>query len=80
VLARMARPTPGPGLDGATTALALGCLLVILAAHLLLRAVNLRALERRLPAPVLGAGLAALLMATLVLMPKARAAFIYFQF
>jgi alginate O-acetyltransferase complex protein AlgI len=80
VLGRLVRPARGPGLDGATTVLAVACLLVIAAAHLLLRAVNLRALERRLPAPVIGAAVAALLMATLILLPRARATFIYFQF
>jgi alginate O-acetyltransferase complex protein AlgI len=80
VLGRMARLAPGAGLDGATATLAAGCLAVVLLFHVAQRLVDRRALERRLPAPVLGAALAALLMSALVLLPRERAAFIYFQF
>ena len=37
-------------------------------------------LERRVPAPVLGVCMALVLFSVLVLLPRERAAFIYFQF
>jgi alginate O-acetyltransferase complex protein AlgI len=53
---------------------------VVATGHALGTLVDLRRRERVLPAPVLGASLAALLVLALLLMPENAQAFIYFQF
>lgn len=80
LLGRLAWPTAGAALAPATVALVLGCLALTLAGHLLGERVDLARVERRLPAPVMGAALAAVLALVLVLLPDGTRAFIYFQF
>jgi alginate O-acetyltransferase complex protein AlgI len=76
----MFTPVTGLALDRTTQAIALACLSAILAGHLIGQFVPLGRLERRLPAPVLGTLLAALLIAIQVLVPENGKAFLYFQF
>lgn len=80
VLRRMCVPLPGRSLDQFSISMALSCLLLVWLFHLVAQYVNLPRWERRLPAPVFGAGLACVLLLTIALMPRHRAAFIYFQF
>jgi alginate O-acetyltransferase complex protein AlgI len=80
ILKRMVRPTAGGSLDGATASIALGCLAIVLVFHGVGRTVTVERLDRRLPPALVGAALGMLLMAALVLLPRERAAFIYFQF
>jgi alginate O-acetyltransferase complex protein AlgI len=80
ILGRMTWPAEGAGLSGPLTTLVLVCLAVILAEHGFGSGVNVLRFERRLPAPVVGAALAALLALGLVLFPEGGRAFIYFQF
>jgi alginate O-acetyltransferase complex protein AlgI len=69
----------GAALDLPTRAVAYACLACIVIGHLIGLA-PLGRLERRLPAPVLGALLACLLLAAQLLVPEDGKAFIYFQF
>jgi alginate O-acetyltransferase complex protein AlgI len=80
ILRRLVRPTSGASLDGATASVALICLAIVLASHGVGQFVNVGRLDRRLPPAVVGAALGMLLMAALVLLPRERAVFIYFQF
>jgi alginate O-acetyltransferase complex protein AlgI len=80
ILRHLIRPVTAGSLDGATVSLALICLAIVVVFHGVGQFVNLGRLERRLPPALVGAGLALLLMAALVLLPRERAAFIYFQF
>jgi alginate O-acetyltransferase complex protein AlgI len=80
LLGRMFCPTAGLGLsplDTLTVGLVLGVLAV---GHVLQASWDVRRVERRLPAPVLGTLLALLLLLTLVLIPEDGKGFIYFQF
>ena len=70
----------GKRLDDPTAYVAAACLGLLLAYHLLASVADLARWERRVPAPAYGFGLAAVLFAGLVLLPKDRATFIYFQF
>ena len=56
------------------------CLTATLIGHSLGTRMNMIRFERRLPAPVMGAALAGLLLLALVLFPEGSRAFIYFQF
>jgi alginate O-acetyltransferase complex protein AlgI len=81
ILARMFAPvTTGKVIHPSAAAIAVAFLLVALAGHLIGTCVDLRRLERRLPASVLGAWLAAMVLAALLLMPMDSKAFIYFTF
>jgi alginate O-acetyltransferase complex protein AlgI len=80
LLARMAWPTSGQVLDLLSARVALACIAVALAGHLLGAWVNAKKLERWLPVPVLGAGLALSLALMQVLMPVTGKLFIYFRF
>jgi alginate O-acetyltransferase complex protein AlgI len=80
VLTRMFWPTEGQGLAIELTLAAWALLALVLMCHLLGTFVNLKRIERKLPAPVLGATLAALLLLAQLLMPESGATFIYFQF
>ena len=80
MLRGMFAPLGGLAIDRTTQAIAVACLLAILVGHLIGQFVPLGRLERRLPAPVLGTLLAALLIAAQVLVPESGKAFLYFQF
>jgi len=71
---------PGGAIDLPTRAVAYACLACILVGHVIGGLTPLGRLERRLPAPVLGALLACLLLAAQLLVPEDGKAFIYFQF
>ncbi len=73
-------PTSGAGLEADITFAAWALLLLVLGCHLIGTFVNLKQIERRLPAPVLGAALAGLLLLVQLLVPENGASFIYFRF
>ena len=79
VLRRMFVPEGGRSLEGATFAI-LVCLAVVVVAHLASRLFPLGRLDRTLPAPLLGLGMALVLVAVSALREKGYTAFIYFQF
>ncbi len=60
--------------------MAVACLIAVFAGHLLGAALDVKRIERRLPAAALGVALAAALLLTLLLLPEDGKAFIYFQF
>jgi alginate O-acetyltransferase complex protein AlgI len=80
VLSRLVRPAAGAALDPTLTAAAAACLGVLFAGHLAGALLDVKRVERRLPAPALAAALAGLLLLTLVLFPEDGRSFIYFQF
>ncbi len=80
LLARMAWPTAGQALETAAAAVALACIGTAVIGQMLGTWVRTRRAERRLPAPVLGAGLALFLALAQVLMPLTGKLFIYFRF
>jgi alginate O-acetyltransferase complex protein AlgI len=81
VLTRMFAPIAGvQTLDPIAVTIALAFLLLALACHLVGAFANLPRIERRLPAPALGAWLAAMLLLVMLLMPLESKAFIYFNF
>jgi len=80
MLARLVVPHPGLTLRPAAL-VGLGVILAFVAlCHAVYRTVDLEALARRLPAPALGAALAATLLLVQLLMPATGQPFIYFQF
>jgi alginate O-acetyltransferase complex protein AlgI len=80
ILARMAWPTEGAELARLPMAVALLCLALMIAGHLLGSRIDMIRLERRIPAPIMGSALAGLVALGLVLLPEGGRAFIYFQF
>jgi alginate O-acetyltransferase complex protein AlgI len=80
MLAGMLWPTSGRHLGHTTTALALACMAATLAGHLSGEWVPWQRVQRRLPAPVLGGAMVALLLLVQLLMPATGKAFIYFRF
>jgi alginate O-acetyltransferase complex protein AlgI len=80
ILMRLVQPVDGLVLSWQTIVLAWGAFLLLFTAHLVGTWVKLRPLWPRLPAPVLGAALALVLVLTLALMREDGSAFIYFQF
>jgi hypothetical protein len=80
ILTRLAWPTSGLALGPTSAALVLLCLGLILAGGLVGFHLPLRRIERRLPASLMGASLAGMLLLVLVLFPENSKAFIYFQF
>jgi alginate O-acetyltransferase complex protein AlgI len=79
VLAGLVRPG-GLSLDPALAATAVACLVAVFAGHLAGALLDVRRIERRLPAPALAAALASLLLLILLLQPEDGKGFIYFQF
>jgi alginate O-acetyltransferase complex protein AlgI len=79
-LVRLVRPTEGAALDPTLTFTAAACLTTLLAGYLAATLLDVKRIERRLPAPALAAALACLLLLTLVLFPEDGKSFIYFQF
>jgi alginate O-acetyltransferase complex protein AlgI len=80
VLARLAAPTAGMVLDMGSTVLVLLALALIFGGGLVANTVNLGKVERRVPVPLMGAALAVVVLAALLLFPLDSKAFIYFQF
>jgi alginate O-acetyltransferase complex protein AlgI len=80
VLARLVRPVAGAALDPTLAVTAVACLAVLFAGYLAGALLDVKRIERRLPAPALAAALAGLLLLTLVLFPEDGKSFIYFQF
>jgi alginate O-acetyltransferase complex protein AlgI len=80
VLGRLFRPTGGLELAPPDVLVVLVVVLAVFGEHLLGTLVNVKRAERRLPAPVLGATLAGLLLLALFFLPEDGKAFIYFQF
>jgi alginate O-acetyltransferase complex protein AlgI len=80
MLTRMAWPTVGAGLGRPASLLIVVCALAVFAEGVLARGTALRQWLGRLPAPIVGAGTAALLVLYLLLLPEERRGFLYFQF
>ena len=80
VLTRLVRPVGGAALEPTLAATAVACLVVLFAGYIAATLLNVKQIERRLPAPALAAALAGLLLLTLVLFPEDGKSFIYFQF
>jgi alginate O-acetyltransferase complex protein AlgI len=80
VLERMFRPVAGTLLDPTLAGVAIALLLLVLLCHLLASCVNLKQLERQMPASAMGTVLAVLLMAAMLFLPETGQGFIYFQF
>ncbi len=80
LLARMGWPTAGMSFKGAEIAAGFLCLGMILAANAIGSRVRWHRLEERWSAPVLGAGLATVLLLATMFMPGGSLTFIYFQF
>jgi alginate O-acetyltransferase complex protein AlgI len=80
ILSRMAWPTEGQRLTPPLAVLVIGCVALTLLGHTLGTRIDMIRMERRLPAPVMGAALAGLLLLAMVLFPEGGRTFIYFQF
>jgi alginate O-acetyltransferase complex protein AlgI len=80
LLRRMFLPTDGAMLDGFDRSIVLLILGVVLLAHLIGTFTRYRRWLQRVPAPVLGAGMACWFIVAQFLMPEDVKAFIYFQF
>ncbi len=80
LLARMAWPTTGANLDAAAPWLVVAAMAVVLAGNILHQRIDVRKLLARIPAPVLGAGTAVVLVLYLLLLPETSRGFLYFQF
>jgi alginate O-acetyltransferase complex protein AlgI len=79
-LAHLAVPGAGRALEPFQAAAVLACVACVALEHLALSRVDVIRLERRVPAPVMGAALAAALAAVTTFLPETGKAFIYFQF
>jgi alginate O-acetyltransferase complex protein AlgI len=80
ILQRMVWSTGGKSFDPTLFTLGVAGLLFMLLCYLIATFIDLRRVERWLPAPVLGSGMALVFLAAQVLMPEDGKAFIYFQF
>jgi alginate O-acetyltransferase complex protein AlgI len=80
ILSRMVWPTDGHSLASGPALLVVVCLLLTLAGHTLGMRLNMLRFERYVPAPIMGAALAGLLVLGQLLFPEGGRAFIYFQF
>ncbi len=80
VLRKMVWPEVGKTLEPAVFVLGLSALAFLLTAWLLASWLDLKRIERRIPAPLLGAAMAAAFVLAQILMPEDGRAFIYFQF
>jgi alginate O-acetyltransferase complex protein AlgI len=80
VLQRMFWPTPGMPINEMQWVLCSFLMGLVLLAHLAGTFGNLKSLERRLPAPALGAYFATVILLAMVLTPVDSRGFIYFQF
>jgi alginate O-acetyltransferase complex protein AlgI len=80
ILAHMAVPTFGKAIPTANVSMALALLAIVFICHLVGTFIDIKRWERRIPAPILGTGMATVLLLAQVLMPEDGQAFIYFQF
>lgn len=80
ILKRMAWPSSGQTFSMDTTMTASALFFLVLICHVIGTCVDIGKIERWLPAPILGAGLAGIWLLAHFLMPSSGAAFIYFQF
>src|SRR5262249_36878886 len=80
VLGRLFYPSAGLGLVPGGAAVVLAALAIVFLGHLAGTLLEVKKVERRAPAALVGAGLAWLLVLIQVLMPEDFQAFIYFQF
>ena len=77
---RLLSPVAGQGVQEALAFTVCSTFLLILSVHLFAHSFSLARFERRVPAFVLGAFLAILMLGSLLLQPMSGAVFIYFQF
>jgi alginate O-acetyltransferase complex protein AlgI len=80
ILTHLCWPTPGKSFAEAQTVMGIACLLAVFLGHLAGTFLPMKRIERWLPAPLLGAGMAVFLVIAQVLLPEDGKAFIYFQF
>jgi alginate O-acetyltransferase complex protein AlgI len=80
VVSRLAWPTDGLSLSPAAAVIVCAGLALVFLGHAAGTFLDVRLLHRRLPAPVLGAVLAGLLLLALLLQPQDARGFIYFHF
>ncbi len=80
ILQHLVIPVRGLMLEPVAVATILLCMLAVFIEHGLFDTLRMVCWERRLPAPVMGAALAAILMLACVFFPGSNKAFIYFQF
>jgi alginate O-acetyltransferase complex protein AlgI len=80
VLIHMFTPTDGLSLRPAAELLVVVCLSLTFLGAWIGTHMNLAGAERRIPAPVMGAALAAVILFALLLFPEDCRTFIYFQF
>ncbi len=80
IAARMFTPIEGAALRPADFRAVLGILLVVAIGFLAASTTDWQRWERRLPAPVLGSALAAILLLAILLVPEDGKTFLYFQF
>jgi alginate O-acetyltransferase complex protein AlgI len=80
LLSRMFWPRQGWSLDPLPAALACSCITIVLLGHAVGERIDWRRWSGRVPAPILGGGLAALLLLVQGLMPATTKLFIYFRF
>lgn len=80
ILRKMFWPEAGKTLEPAVFVLGLSALAFLLTGWLLASWLDLKRIERRIPAPLLGAAMAAAFVLAQMLMPEDGRAFIYFQF
>ena len=80
MLQHMFASVPGQALDVLSLTTVLGVLAIVFVGHLAGTFLDTRKWERRLPAPALGMGLAALVLLIFLFIPEDGKAFIYFQF
>jgi alginate O-acetyltransferase complex protein AlgI len=80
ILTRLFVPSAGASFAPAKFLLVGASLALVFAGGQAASTLDLRRIERRLPAPAMGAALAAFLVLALLLLPESGKAFIYFQF
>jgi alginate O-acetyltransferase complex protein AlgI len=80
ILARLVTPKTGRALPVHDVLTVTAILALVLVGHVIGGTVDLKKVERRIPAPVLGMGLAGLAILLFLLGPSDARAFIYFQF
>ena len=80
ILQRMMTPSAGQTFDDVSLAVALSAWLAVVLGHWTTSYLDWPVLFRRMPAPVMATGIAAVFLLAQILMPQKGAAFIYFQF
>jgi D-alanyl-lipoteichoic acid acyltransferase DltB (MBOAT superfamily) len=80
IFQRLFSPTDGQMYGSAEVAIAVAAWIAVIGAHIFSSHVEIAAALRRLPAPIVATGMAAVFLLVQVLMPHRGGAFIYFQF